>query len=139
MTLRPRHYILLAVILGLFVYRIILHREHENNLRSLSTAPAPVLTMNPRANTPAWAAYDTLAGDRDAPTSVYKPAFDDLQKLLPQDPNQKDGHIEDIKGCLTWLEFYRQGAAQTNPDQSMHARAARHIDDCVKYHQSTAE
>ncbi|MGA8939032.1 MAG: hypothetical protein WB439_07700 [Acidobacteriaceae bacterium] len=95
--------------------------------------------MKPRANTPAWAAYDTLAGDRDAPTSIYKPAFDDLQTLIPLDRNQSDGHVEDIKGCLTWLEFYRQGAAQTNPDAQMKARAVRHIDDCVKYHQATAE
>lgn len=139
MRLRPRHYVLLAIILGLFVYNIIRHRREEQALRSLSTTPAPVIMQKPRLNTPAWAAYDILAGDRDAPVSVYKPAFDDLQKLLPLDPNPGDGHIEDIKGCLTWLEFYRQNMAQTSPNNEMHSRAARHIDDCVKYHQATQE
>jgi hypothetical protein len=139
MSLRPRHYVLLAVIIGLFVYRIVVHREHEKNLASFNNAPAPVIVSKPKLNTPAWAAYDTLAGYRDAPTAEYKPAFDDLQRLIPLDPNQNDGHIEDLKGCLTWLEFYRQGAAQTNPDPKMHARAAHHIDDCVQYHQATQE
>ncbi len=109
MTLRPRHYVLLAIILGLFVYNIVRHREYERNLRALSAASAPVVVARPRLNTPAWAAFDTLAGDRDAPPAIYTPAFQDLQKLIPLDPNQQDGHIDDIKGCLTWLEFYRHG------------------------------
>ncbi len=139
MNLRPRHYVLLAIILGLFVYNIIRHHRDEQNLHSSSDAPAPVLMQKPRLNTPAWAAFDQLASLRDAPAATYDPALKDLHTLMPLDPNPKDGHLEDIKGCLIWLEFYRQGMAQTNPDKDMHARALRHINDCVKYHQSTQE
>jgi hypothetical protein len=137
MTLRPRHYVLLAIILGLFIFNMVRHRRDERNLISTSTAPAPVIVNKPRLNTPAWAAFDHLAALRDDPAVTYEPALKDLQTLLPLDPNQKDGHIEDIRGCLTWLEFYRQGAAQTHPDPKMKDRATHHIDDCVKYHQDT--
>lgn len=137
MRLRPRHYVLLAIILGLFVYNIIRHRQYERELKSLSTAPAPVIINKPRLNTPAWAAYDQVASLRDAPASDYSPAFKDLQTLLPLDPNQKDGHIEAINGCLTWLEFYRQGMVQVHPDPQMKTRATHHIENCVKYHLDT--
>ncbi len=137
MSLRPRHYILLAIILGLFLFNMVRHRRDQRNLISTSTAPAPVLINKPRLNTPAWAAFDTLAGLRDAPAADYDPALQDLNKLIPLDPNPKDGHLEDIHGCLTWLEFYRQGAAQTHPDPKMKDRATHHLDDCVKYHQDT--
>jgi hypothetical protein len=135
MQLRPRHYILLAIIIGLFVYNIIRHRHDERN--AISTTPAPVLTGKPLLNTPAWAAFDHAAILRDEPAATYDPALKDLQTLIPLDPNQTDGHIADINGCLTWLEFYRQGMAQTHPDPQMKTRATHHIEDCGKYHQDT--
>jgi hypothetical protein len=137
MRLRPRHYVLLAIILGLFVYNIVRHRRDERNLISTTNTPAPVIVQKPLLKTPAWAAFDQLATLRDAPAAAYDPALKDLQTLIPLDPNQKDGHIEDIHGCLTWLEFYRQGMAQTHPDPQMKTRATHHIEDCVKYHQDT--
>jgi hypothetical protein len=127
MNLRPRHYVLLAVVLGLFIFNIVRHRRDQRNLTSTSTAPAPVITTTPRLNTPAWAAFDHAAA----------PALHDLQQLIPLDPNPKDGHLEDINGCLTWLEFYRQGAQPIHPDPTMKDRAIHHIDTCVKFHKDT--
>ena len=135
MSLRPRHYILLAIIVGLFVYNIVRHRHDERN--AISAAPAPVVIDKPRLNTPAWAAFDHAAGLRDEPAATYDPALKDLQTLIPLDPNQHDGHIEDLHGCLTWLEFYRQGMAQTHSDPQMKAHATQHIEGCVKYHLDT--
>ena len=135
MQLRPRHYILLAIILGLFIYNIVRHRHDERN--AISTTPAPVIVNKPRLNTPAWAAFDHAASLRDEPAANYDPALKDLQTLIPLDPNQTDGHIEDIHGCLTWLEFYRQGMAQTHSDPQMKARATHHVESCVKYHLDT--
>jgi hypothetical protein len=137
MSLRPRHYILLVVVIGLFVFNMIRHRRDERNLISTSTAPAPVVVTKPRIDTPAWAAFDHAAALRDDPPATYDPALKDLNTLIPLDANQNDGHIADIHGCMTWLEFYRQGAAQTHPDPKMKDRASHHIDDCVKYHQDT--
>jgi hypothetical protein len=136
MQLRPRHYVLLAVILGLFVFNIIRHRRYENNLHSTSTAPAPVITT-PRLNTPAWAAFDHAAALRDDPPTTFAPALHDLQQLIPVDPNQQDGHIQDINGCLTWLEFYRQGAQPIHPNPTMKTSAVQHIDNCVKFHKDS--
>jgi hypothetical protein len=135
MQLRPRHYILLAIILGLFIFNIVRHRHDDRN--AISTPPAPIIINKARVNTPAWAAFDHAAALRDDPATTYDPALKDLHTLIPLDPDQKNGHIEEINGCLTWLEFYRQGMAQTHPDPKMKDRATHHIDDCVKYHQDT--
>jgi hypothetical protein len=135
MSLRPRHYILLAIILGLFLFNMVRHR-HDDRI-AISNTPAPVLIHKPRIDTPAWAAFDHAASLRNDPAVTYDPALQDLNKLIPLDPNPNDGHIEDIHGCMTWLEFYRQGAAQTHPDPKMKDRATHHLDDCVKYHQDT--
>jgi hypothetical protein len=136
MQLRPRHYILLVIILGLFVYNIVRHR-HDSRL-AISNTPAPVVvTGKPRVNTPAWAAFDHTAALRDESDATFQPALKDLNQLLPLDPNQTDGHIADIKGCLTWLEFYRQGMAQSHVDPQMKSRSAHHLDTCVKYHLDT--
>jgi hypothetical protein len=134
MQLRPRHYILLAIILGLFVFNMIRHRRDQRN--AISNTPAPIV-LKPRADTPAWAAFDHAAALRNDPPATYEPAVHDLQQLLPLDPNQNDGHLTDIHGCLTWLGIYRQGAAQTHPTNSMKDIASHHIDDCVKFHQDT--
>jgi hypothetical protein len=136
MSLRPRHYVLLAVILGLFIFNMVRHRHDERNAVS-NTTPAPVIINKPRIDTPAWAAFDHAAALRNDPAATYDPALQDLNKLIPLDPNQKDGHIEDIHGCMTWLEFYRQGAAQVHSDPKMKDRATHHLDNCVKYHQDT--
>ncbi len=135
MSLRPRHFVLLAIIIGLFVYNIIRHRHDERN--AIPRASAPVAITTPRLNTPAWAAFDHAAALRDDPAATFDPALKDLNQLIPLDPNPTDGHLTDIKGCLTWLEFYRQGMAQTHPDPQMKTRATHHIDDCVKYHLDT--
>ena len=137
MNLRPRHYILLAVVIGLFIFNIVRHRRDQRNLTSTNNTPAPVVMTTPRINTPAWVAFDHAASLRDDPPATFSPALHDLQQLIPVDPNQKDGHIEDINGCLTWLEFYRQGAQPIHPDPTMKDRAIRHINDCVKLHKDS--
>ena len=135
MSLRPRHYVLLAVILGLFIFNIVRHRHDARN--AISNTPAPVIVTKPRIDTPAWAAFDHAAALRDETPATFDPALQDLNKLIPLDANQKDGHLTDIRGCMIWLEFYRQGAAQTHPDPKMKDRAIHHIDNCVKYHLDT--
>jgi hypothetical protein len=136
MQLRPRHYILLAIIIAIFVFNIVRHRHDARN--AISNTPAPIIITTPRLNTPAWAAFDHAASLRDAPDSDFQPALKDLNQLIPLDPNQNDGHIAAIKGCLTWLEFYRQGIAHTSNDPQWKSRSNHHLDDCVKYHLDTA-
>ena len=118
-------------------------RHRRDSRPSISTTAAPIVITKPRVDTPAWAAFDHAASLRDAPDADFNPALADLNKLLPLDPNQADGHladnhIADIKGCLTWLDFYRQGMAQTHADPKMKARSAHHLDTCTKYHLDTS-
>lgn len=133
MQLRPRHYVLLLIIVGLFIFNIVRHHRERRSVPP-NTAPAPVVVTAPRLNTPAWSAFDRAAALRDAPDTDFQPALADLQKLLPLDPHPHDGHIADIHGCLTWLVFYRQSMAQTNPDPGMKQRSQTHIENCIKYH-----
>src|ERR1700727_820261 len=89
MNLRPRHYILLAVVIGLFIFNIVRHRRDQRNLTSTNNAPAPVVMTTPRINTPAWVAFDHAASLRDDPPATFAPALHDLQQLIPVAPNHE--------------------------------------------------
>ena len=135
MRLRPRHYLLLALIIGIFVYNIVRNRRHVTNTSTITTAP--VVITGPRAQSPGWEAFDHAAALRDAPGDQFEPAAAALQQQLAPDSRAPDPHAPDIKGCQTWLAFYRQGMAQTRTAPQMKDRSARHIDGCVKYHLDT--
>ena len=136
MQLKPRHYVLFAIIVAIFIFNMVRHRRDSR--LSVSTTPAPIVITKPRLDTPAWAAFDHAAALRDAPAADFAPALADLNKLLPLDANPTDGHLSDIKGCLTWLDFYRQGMAQTHTDPKMKLRSAHHLDTCTQYHLDTS-
>jgi hypothetical protein len=130
MRLRPRHYVLFLLIVGVFVFNIIRNRQHR---ATPEPAPAPVVVHNaPPAQTPGWLAFDHAATLRDASPKDFAPALQALQHQLPTDPNAAD-----LRGCLTWLEFYRQGMAQVRTDPQMKDRSIHHLAGCTKYHLDT--
>lgn len=135
MSLRPRHYILLAIVIGLFVWNMVRYRQARTQ-PSASTAPAPVVNTAARVNTPAWTAFDQAADLRDAADDQFAPAMKALQAAIAAAPAQ-DASITDVKGCLTWLEFYRQGKSHPGGDTKWKDRSARHLDGCVQYHLDT--
>jgi hypothetical protein len=132
MRLRPRHYLLFLVIVGIFVWNIV--RNHHSRTVDQSAAPAPIVHTGPPPQSPGWAAFDAASALRDAPAPPYQTALKTLQATLPSDPNAAD-----INGCLTWLEFYRQGMAHTRTDPDAKQRSIRHLDGCTKYHLDTTE
>jgi hypothetical protein len=129
MSLRPRHYILLAVILGIFAYNV--WRNHRSKLPADGPAPVVTTTIAPPAQTPAWSAFDRAAGLRDTPNQQFDPAMQALQKAQATTPSPG------ISGCLTWLEFYRQGVNHPGNDPQWKDRSERHLNGCVKYHRDT--
>jgi hypothetical protein len=129
MQLRPRHYVLLAVIVGLFVFNIIRHRHTQP---VVTPGPAPIVTTAPPLQTPAWTAFDHAASLRDAPEPAFQPAMSALQQRIHLAPSA------DLNGCLTWLEFYRQGALHPSIDPAWKQRSQRHLDGCVQFHLDTA-
>jgi hypothetical protein len=123
MRLRPRHYILLAVVIGLFIFNVIKHR------RDTKAAQAP--TQN-ALTAPAWAAYDKAAALKDAPDDQFKPAFEALRAVTEgpdaQQPDKAQA-FTDVVNCKTWLYFYRTPSWRPN--------AIKHINGCVQFHRDT--
>jgi hypothetical protein len=128
--LRPRHYLLIAVIIGLFVFN--LWRRHA--APTISHTRAPVVTTATPAQTPAWSAFDHAASLRDVPNDQFDPAMQSLQQTIA---SATDPSVPDVKGCLTWLQFYRQGVNHPGNDPQWKDRSERHLNGCVKFHLDT--
>lgn len=125
MQLRPRHFVLFAIVIGLFVFNIVRHRHAQP---AITPPPAPVIIL-PRPNSPAWTAFDHAATLRDAPDAQFQPAFRDLQQQIAAAPPQPG-----MEGCLTWLEFYRQGILHPARDPQWKTRSEHHLDGCIQHH-----
>lgn len=129
MRLRPRHYVLIAVIIGVFVFNVVRRRSIQQPVHE----PSVAVHTTPPAQTPAWAAFDRAAGLRDAPDAQYQPALQTLQQQIKQAPTGQD-----MEGCMTWLAFYRQGALHPSNDPQWKQRTQRHLDGCVRFHLDTS-
>ncbi len=128
--LRPRHYLLIALIVGIFAFS--LWRRHHASIHVAT--PTPVVTTSPPTQTPAWSAFDHAASLRDVPNEQFDPAMQSLQQAIA---SSTDPGISDVKGCLTWLQFYRQGVNHPSRDTTWKDRSQGHLNGCVKYHLDT--
>jgi hypothetical protein len=130
MRFRPRHYALFALLVAVFVYNMV--RRHRATVIP-SPAAVQVVPSGPKADTPAWRAFDHAASLRDAPAIQFSPALKDVEQQLPNDPGAAD-----IRGCLIWLQFYRQGMAQIRTDPQMKDRSIHHLAGCTQFHLDTS-
>ena len=122
MQLRPRHYILLAVIIGLFVFNIVRHRRDQKAALRETNALA----------TPAWSAFDKAAALRDAPDDDFQPAFTALRAATEGPANDVPDvaqALTDVRACKTWLVFYRNPQWRSN--------AKKHVNGCTQFHRDT--
>jgi hypothetical protein len=131
-SLKPRHFVLLAVVLALFAFNIIRNRR----AKMPTDGPAPMVTTTNHipAQTPAWSSFDHAAGLRDAPEDQFGTA---LAALDAQMADTHDATVADIRGCRTWLVFFRQGVNHPSKDTAWKDRSNRHLDGCVKFHLDT--
>jgi hypothetical protein len=60
-----------------------------------------------------------------------------MQSLQQAIASSTDPGISDVKGCLTWLQFYRQGVNHPSRDTTWKDRSQGHLNGCVKYHLDT--
>jgi hypothetical protein len=133
MRLRPRHYVLFAAIVAVFLYNII-----KNHHPKPTFQPGQIrVVTGPKAETPAWAAFDQAATLRDAPEASFQPALDALHQQIQA--AEKDPATTDVKGCVTWLDFYRQGVNHPSRDTEWKTRSQHHLDGCTKYHLDTSQ
>jgi hypothetical protein len=133
MRLRPRHYVLIAIIVALGVYNIVRqHRAHE--LRSLPQASVPA-TIGPVSQSAAWQSFDKAASLRDAPDTQFQPA---LQTLNQQIDAGSQAEKSDLDGCRTWLLFYRQSALHASAQDTWKQRSTQHLSSCMSQHRDVS-
>jgi hypothetical protein len=131
MRLRPRHYILIAVILALGVYNLI--RMHRAPQRVIAPTNSSV-SVGPVSQSPAWQAFDKAATLRDAGDDQFQPA---LQLLRQQMGSASAKEKQDLEGCQTWLIFYRQNAHAGSQD-TWRQRSTQHLNSCVSRHRDVS-
>jgi hypothetical protein len=127
MRFRPRHYVLIAIILALGVYNFV--RMHRAPQRVIAPTTPPQVT-GPVPQSPAWQAFDKAASLRDSADAQFQPA---LSALKQQIGTASTAQKPDLDGCHTWLLFYRQNAHAAASDP-WRQRSTQHLDSCVRYH-----
>ena len=130
MRFRPRHYVLIAVIVMLGIFNYIRSRRAR-----IANPGVPVsVASGPVAQSSAWTAFDRAAALRDAAEAQFTPALQQLQQTIAHAP-ANDSTIAGVKGCQTWLLFYRQGVLHPSRDTSWRDRSTEHLNACMKTHQ----
>jgi type II secretory pathway pseudopilin PulG len=115
--MRPRHYILLAILLALLAFNLIRYRQRKQQQQAIAALQAV-------RTTPAWTAYDAAANLRDAPDAQFQPAFTALRAATETPAPEAN-----ITACKTWLLFYRQPAWRD--------KARPHVNGCTQFHTDT--
>lgn len=128
MRFRPRHYILIVIILALGVWNFV--RMRRASQRVVAPAAVPAQPTGPAPQSSAWQAFDSAAGLRDADDAQFQPALSTLKKQIQTASSDQKG---DLDGCQTWLLFYRQNMHAAAND-SWRQRSTQHLDKCVRYH-----
>jgi hypothetical protein len=131
MRLRPRHYVLIAVILALGAYNLVRqHRAREQGQFVTTSAPS-----GPVPQSPAWQSFDQAAALRDAPDPQFQPA---LHALDQQIDSASAAEKPDLHGCQTWLLFYREGALHAAANDTWRQRSTQHLNTCVSRHRDVS-
>lgn len=131
MRFRPRHYILIAVILALGIYNLI--RMHRAPQRVIAPTNVAVNTGTV-SQSPAWQAFDKAASLRDAGDDQFQSA---LSSLKQQTESASAQEKPDLNGCQTWLLFYRQNAHAAAKD-AWRQRSTQHLNNCVSQHRDAS-
>ena len=127
MRFRPRHYVLIVIILALGIYNLV--RMHRASQRVIAPANNSV-SVGPISQSPVWQAFDKAAALRDAGDDQFQPALAALNRQIATASAQEK---PDLDGCRTWLVFYRQNAHAAAQD-AWRQRGTQHLDSCVSRH-----
>ena len=122
MRLKPRHYLLIAVLIGLGFWNLVRSRRTAR-----PSAPATAVS-----GSPAWRAFDRAAALRDAPEAQFAPA---LNELKPQTETATGPDAADLRDCQMWLLYYRHSvptAAGKAGDWSK--LSTGHVQSCMATH-----
>lgn len=124
MRLQPRHYFLIAIILGLGIWNL-WHRSHVRQTGG-------VVTIHDGPQTPAWQAFDHAASLRDAPDPQFTPALEDLRNQANGDSG---ADAADLRNCLMWLQYYRRSVPTASGNAgNWGILATSHVHTCMTQH-----
>ena len=133
MRFRPRHYLLILVILGLGIFNYMRGRRAVQ--QPTTAAPAVAAKPLPPGVSPAWPAYDTAAGLRDAPDAQFQQGLKRLTDAIAGNGQKASDEIQDLQGCRTWLLFYRQEHLHPAINKPGWAQQlTTHVISCVAHH-----
>lgn len=131
MRFRPRHYVLIVVILALGIYNVIrMHRAPQRVIAPTNNS----VSIGPVSQSPAWQSFDKAASLRDAGDDQFQPALLSLKQQIDTASAQEK---PDLGGCQTWLLFYRQNAHAAASD-SWRQRSTQHLNNCVSQHRDVS-
>jgi len=131
MRFRPRHYVLIVIILALGIYNLIrMHRAPQRVIAPTNNS----VSVGPISQSPAWQAFDKAASLRDAGDDQFQPALGSLKQQTESASAQEK---PDLNGCQTWLLFYRQNA-HAAPNDTWRQRSTQHLNNCVSQHRDTS-
>jgi hypothetical protein len=142
MRLHPRHFVLIAIIIGIFAFNVYRHRRTQQ-ASTFSQQAAPILLQpsiyaDPAVNN-AWIDFEHAAALRDAPAAQFQPVlekFNTAQAAIHTTAaNAASDPTIDLENCKVWLISYRSGTL-TGPNA--HTQASEHIDRCVRLYRDAA-
>jgi hypothetical protein len=142
MKLHPRHFVLIAIIIGLLIFNVYRHR-HAQQQTTFSQQAAPVLLApsiyaDPAVNN-AWIDFEHAAALRDAPAAQFQLVLDTFNTaqaaIHTTTANAASDPTIDLQNCKVWLISYRSGT-MTGPNAR--TQASEHIDRCVRLHRDAA-
>ena len=131
MRFRPRHYVLIVIILALGVYNLV--RMHRAPLRVIAPTNSSV-SVGPVSQSPAWQAFDKAAALRDAGDDQFQSALSALEQEIGSASTKEK---QELNGCQTWLIFYRQNA-HAGANDSWRQRSTQHLNSCVSQHRDVS-
>jgi hypothetical protein len=134
MRLRPRHYVLIAVILALGVFNFVRSRRAHDKIAVFVTRDNSTF-LGPVSQSAAWQSFDQAAALRDAPDPQFQPA---LHAFDQQIDSASAAEKPDLHGCQTWLLFYREGALHASANDTWRQRSTQHLNTCVSQHRDVS-
>ena len=132
MRFRPRHYVLIVIILALGVYNLM--RMHRAPQRVI----APTNSLRQRWPGLTIARVAGLRQGRQPPrrwrrsVSARTPAASSSRSTSASAQEKQD-----LDGCQTWLLFYRQNA-HASPQDAWRQRSTQHLNNCVSHHRDVS-